>query len=267
MKLSIWISGIIFFALSTIGQAQIPNNGFENWTNNGSENDPDFWSTNNSNPFISVSPYSPAFAGNYSMKVETFSPGFGVVPGVAQTEFNYSQRPNYIKACIKTQIMPGDKVIFLVSMFQGDSIVASPLFCSFNIDTNINEFTCLYFPISYLSTLIPDSVNIIISAGMGSTQLGTYIIVDELSFENGLGLEDLNKESINVYPNPFMDHLIVTANNITKVELLNVNGERILLQSFLSENQTEIDTHILPQGVYLVRIHTDKGIYHRRLIK
>lgn len=268
MKINLRLSFMAMLLISMTAFGQIPNNGFENWTDDGSDNNPDFWITSNSDPFVCVSPYSPAYAGNFSMKVGTFSPGFGILPGIAELDFNYSQRPNFLKACIKTNIAPGDKVILMVSMFQGDSIVASPLFCSFNVDTNINEFTCMYFPISYLSSLIPDSVNITIAAGMGNTQMGTYIIVDELSFEDALDLAEMEKNPLTqLFPNPFTDKLTITSEITDKIELINLRGEVISVPVAVHEGYSDLDTSKLPEGIYVVHVSSKNGLVSFKVIK
>jgi len=134
------INVLMIFLISL--RAQIPNGGFENWVADGNDNNPIDWSTTNGDPFVSVTPYTPAYAGSFSMKVSTFSAGFLTVSGVASIEFPYTQRPSEINACIKTTVMPGDKVYLIISMFHEDVIIASPTNCSFSIDTTISNFTC-----------------------------------------------------------------------------------------------------------------------------
>ena len=55
--------------------AQIPNGGFEDWVADGSNNNPVDWETTNKDPILSVTPYTPAYAGNFSVKVSTYDAG------------------------------------------------------------------------------------------------------------------------------------------------------------------------------------------------
>ena len=257
---------IIFFSFVSI--SQIPNNGFENWTNNGSENDPDSWSTSNSDPFVSVTPYSPAYAGNFSLKVETFSPGFGILPGIAEIEFPYFERPNFLKACIKTNVPIGDKVVILLSMTNGDSLVASSQFCTFNIDSTISEFTCFNFPISYISTLSPTLANITIAAGMGNQQIGTFIIVDEISFENTLNTSQISENlAFKIYPNPFTNQLSIDKEKVLNVKILNSMGQVLETHTKIDDNAINFETSDFPLGNYFVRIETVDEIIFQKCIK
>jgi hypothetical protein len=248
--------------------SQIPNGGFENWTDNGAENDPDGWNTSNTDPFVSVTPYTPAYAGNFSMKVATFSPGFGVIPGIAEIEFPFSQRPNFLKACIKTNVLSGDKVMIILSMTNGDSIVASSEYCTFNIDSTISEYTCLYFPISYASSLNPTMVNLMIGAGLSNSQIGTYIIVDELSFESTLSQEEMIIDSkALVFPNPFLKELKVIGKEVKNVKLLNSFGQIMDISMKREDDSILIDSEVLPNGTYFLEIQSDNGITFYKCIK
>jgi hypothetical protein len=242
--------------------AQIPNGGFEDWVVDGNDNNPVDWRTSNSDPILSVTPYAPAYAGNFSMKVSTYDAGVLIVPGVATAEFPYAQRPSEINACIKTTVMPGDKVLLIISMYHEDSIVALPTDCSFSIDSTISDFTCLSFPITYQSELIPDSAIIIVMAGSAAPQVGTEIIVDELSFTTvNTSVDQMFATTIYDeanYPNPAGDFTFIPVNLAfeSDVEILvwDMNGK--IVQS--------LPFRLLPAGKHDLLVNTDEltnGIY------
>ncbi len=256
------------FCLSFNVYGQIPNNGFEAWTFDGTDNNPDFWTTGNSDPYVCAVPYTPAYAGNYSLKVMPIDFGFTALPGTAEQEFAYYNRPNYLKVCMKANVMPGDEVMILLSMNNGDSIVATTLNCTFIIDTNITEFTCMYFNIAYVSNLYPDLATIAIIAGAGSTQLGTYVIVDEISFEDVMDVAELNPAIFEVYPNPFNSDLTIeTDEEIDRLELVNVNGQVQNIDYSEQDGSIELRTVNLEKGVYFLRIYTEDGCVVKKVIK
>jgi hypothetical protein len=194
--------------------AQIPNSGFESWTVDvDGNNNPNGWETLNDAPsgILSTVQYTPAYLGNYSMQVKTFNMGFGPdIGGYAMLEFPCTTKPSFLSVCLKTNVMPGDKVYLIFSMWKGDSIVASPTNCTFTIDSTIVNWKCLNMPITYISPLAPDSANIMVIAGSSAnTQLGTYIIIDDLKFSTASGLQEtgFNSTSAEVYnfPNPVQD--------------------------------------------------------------
>lgn len=200
---------IIFYSQSF---SQFINVGFEDWvTDPDGNNNPVGWQTTNNFPLVNVEPFSPGCNGSYAMKVKTLDIGFPF-PGVAilETAYNFSQVPTRFSACVKSNIMPGDQAIILVGLMKGDSIIAATDSCTFKIDSTISEFTYLEFPIAIQSSLLPDSVLIMVASGLGSGQVGTELIVDEITFKVGGSTAVLEEEIFpstfflnQNYPNPF----------------------------------------------------------------
>jgi hypothetical protein len=197
--------------LSSPSLSQIPNAGFENWeTDPDSNYNPAGWQTSNSFPLVNVEPYSPACQGNYAMRVKTLNPGFPF-PGVAflQVAYNFSQIPTRFSACVKSNIMPGDRAYIIVGLMRGDSVIALQDSCTFHIDSTVSQFTYREFPLTIQSNLIPDSLIIIVASGLGSGQVGTELIVDDLAFRTGstsVSPTALLPGSFSLhqnYPNPF----------------------------------------------------------------
>jgi hypothetical protein len=211
---SAFILTLVLFA--GVLYAQIPNNSFEAW-----EPDPLYgnlnpvgWETTNDDTEVSVAQYTPAKVGSFAMKVETFDPGFLTLPGIAFAEFPYDGRPAYFSCWVKTSVEPGDAVYIIVSMWKGDTLVASPDSCTFVLDSTISNYTYLSMHLSYLSALTPDSANIMVIAGKYETaSLGTEIIVDEMVFGNTAGTGDIRPsgqfQTGPSYPNPSSDKVFL----------------------------------------------------------
>ena len=255
--------------------AQIPNNGFETWETDPSGNlNPSDWETTNSDPDVSVEQYAPAKVGNWSVKVKTFDPGFMAIAGIAFTAFPLSQRPAFFTGWVKSSIMPGDAAYIIISLYKGDSIVASPDSCTFIIDTTIEDYTRFSYRLAYVSSQIPDSGNIMIIAGnLGGVSLGTEIIVDELTFEQGVGLDENTSGSSVIagpaYPNPTSGRVFlpVTLNKSgsLEVEIFNLLGSRIKSVDFgfmdSGSQKLELSADGLPDGIYTYRL-SGEGFQH-----
>ncbi len=259
--------------------AQVPNGGFENWVLdiNGDLNPVD-WTTTNSSPDVSVSQYTPAYSGNYSMKVEAFDPGFGVFAGLATIDFPYSQQPDQLTACLMANVMPGDFVYIILALHNADSVVAAPLYCTFKVDSNITQFTCMTFPITYQSTLAPDSATIIIAAGnYGSAQMGTYVIIDDLSFGFSSGIEEAGTSSSILgqnYPNPASNSttfplrlsrpgdVIITVYDAQGKEVKQIVSEKMPA----GEQHIELSLGELPSGVYSCSVRGEDFLLTRALL-
>jgi hypothetical protein len=244
--------------------AQIPNNGFENWTLDvNNDLNPDGYETTNSDTDVSVEQYSPAYAGTYSMKVKTFDPGFMTIPGFAMIEFPLTSRPDCFTVCFKSTIMPGDGAYIIFSLWSGDSIIASPGNCTFNIDSSYANYTCLTYPITYQSALTPDSANIMIVAGTASATLGTEIIVDELSFNCTSSIQNNEFELFReIYPNPSAQvanlPVNMKSNNELDLFVYDLHGKLVKTIHYgwltAGEHALTLSVEDLANGVYMYRL-------------
>ena len=91
------------------------------------------------------------------------------------------------------------------------------------------------------------------------------------TYKNNTGINEVLLNSISIYPNPVKEKLFIINNEqliINNVEICDIAGRTVETQNFASlQGGTTINVSNLPQGVYLVKIHTDKGIATKRVIK
>jgi hypothetical protein len=87
----------------------------------------------------------------------------------------------------------------------------------------------------------------------------------ENNFTLGLDENQLNS-SINIYPNPSSDFVIIQSENeiINSIQLFDLKGKKIEID-LIGSNKIEIEE--LPSGVYVIKIQTNKGILNQKLIK
>jgi hypothetical protein len=66
-----------------------------------------------------------------------------------------------------------------------------------------------------------------------------------------------------LYPNPATDKFIIKKGylKINRIEITDLTGKIVL-----NSDKTEINVSGLPEGSYLVQIHSDKGILTKKLI-
>jgi hypothetical protein len=73
-----------------------------------------------------------------------------------------------------------------------------------------------------------------------------------------------NDFSIVLYPNPANDEVnLITKEIIKSVEIVSYLGQKIDAEIINSK----IDTHMLSEGCYIIRIVTDKGVINKTFIK
>jgi uncharacterized repeat protein (TIGR01451 family) len=85
-------------------------------------------------------------------------------------------------------------------------------------------------------------------------------VVDELDAES------FDFSQIDIYPNPVNDRLhldLPSGLNLNSINLFDIQGK--LVKSF--EYQPELDFSRLQQGIYILKLNTDRGNYHRKIIK
>ena len=75
------------------------------------------------------------------------------------------------------------------------------------------------------------------------------------------GIEENDKMTISVYPNPAHDKLFVNAANIQSVELYNISG-----QLMISSTENEINVSELKSGIYFVRVNSGANVFTERVI-
>ncbi len=205
--------------LSSLSFCQIPNPGFENWVTDADTNyNPVGWETTNSYPIVNVERASPGHLGSYAMKAKTIMVQGFSFPGVAilQARYNFSGTPTKFSAWVKSTIMPGDQAFLIVALLKGDSIIASQDSCTFKIISTISSLTYIEFPIKAQSALIPDSLLVMVASGLGTSQVGTEIIVDSLAFIGGSATSVPEGKSLpdafflaQNYPNPFNPKTVI----------------------------------------------------------
>ncbi|MCD4792311.1 MAG: T9SS type A sorting domain-containing protein [Bacteroidales bacterium] len=81
-------------------------------------------------------------------------------------------------------------------------------------------------------------------------------------YEAVAGIKDLIHKEIKIYPNPANDILKTDLNNIEKIEIFDINGNLMIFDLF----PEYINISDLSEGVYIIRIYTEKSIYTERLI-
>lgn len=89
---------------------------------------------------------------------------------------------------------------------------------------------------------------------------------EELVLSNNKDLPEAN--NFKIYPNPAQDIVMIDgiSNDITAIEVYNVNGA-IVLQKDINNNKSELDLSLLNQGIYFLSVLTKKERVVRKLVK
>jgi len=159
--------------------------------------------------------------------------------------------------------------IFDLNLFAGNNtlyLFYSPL----PADTTIGYFGNMWFPSLpspstdpiYLANLVEQNGTIWIAYKDG----GNASKLTVQKYNLGLGVEKLtlSNNTVNLYPNPVEEILnIETEEQVLSTSILSVDGR--LIKSTSKANSISVKE--LPQGIYLVKVQTEKGIAIKRFVK
>lgn len=150
--------------------------------------------------------------------------------------------------------------------------------------TSITELNISNNKLTYLNINNDTNTTLIILNATGNPKLGC-IQVDDLAVANSkenwkkdatasyntfckesvLSNEDFLIESISIYPNPaktFVEVELVNRLQLKSVEIYNLLGKK-----FIKTNKSFIDINNLTNGIYFMKVYTDKGSVNKRFIK
>lgn len=282
--------------LTASAWAQIPNNGFENWTSAGSYQNPDNWDNLNAmTTSMSVYTCTKGTPGNpgtaYLKLVSKNVSGMGVMPGIAATGtinvgnmnvtggFAFAQRPQSMTGAWQYMAYGADAGFVAVYLTKWNSgmnkrdTVAMALQSLSGMVMSWQNFT---LNLTYMSGGNPDTAQIILSSSGMTPVANSYLYADNLAFtgsvagvkENGCLITQLS-----LFPNPANDQLTLeltlAKKNDLKIQVLDLSGKIIKEVNEIGltgkVNKT-LDLSALSKGVYFVRLLADQGSEVRKLI-
>lgn len=259
----------LIFSISLIflssANAQIPNNGFENWTSG----EPNNWITDNiPGVLVPVTQSAEAHSGSSSVKLTVLNSGGGPYLAYIYTASttNVGFIPGSLTGFYKFSPAVISSVVGIaVALYKNNQTIGGGT----NTLNGAAAYTQFYVPLSYSSTEIPDSLYIFIavddSSISGST--GSTANIDDLSFSNATGVNEefnspLTFQMKQNYPNPFnpstkIQYTIPEASFVT-LKVFNILGKQV--DQLINEDQNAgtyravFDAKDFPSGIYIAKL-------------
>jgi hypothetical protein len=268
------------FAISSISFAQLPNGGFETWTNGN----PNRWlGFSNFGGLITtnITKSNDAHSGSAAVRGEVVAlSGGGIMPPILTAgdggggfacNSHIGSLIGYYKFVPAGSA--GDRFQIDVIVYKGASflgVIGSGLI---DLTASATSYTKFTVPISYIADGVPDSCYIMIAIdaaeGADDPTVGSYFIVDDISYgpvtgiaENGNAQPSVFKLNQN-YPNPFNPttdlSFTVPSNGRATLKVFNVMGQEVASLF----NQTAVSGNIyhatfnaagLASGLYFSRL-------------
>lgn len=275
--------------------AQIPNNGFENWTTvNGTYEVPDQWGTlnNTTAPFsiFTVTKGTPGSPGASFMKITSKTIANVVVPGIAvsgvldsttmqpKSGFAFSQRPAVFTGKWQHMVFGSSQGYVAVTLTRWDNVNNQREVVATAVDTLSGmamAWANFSINFTYQTGNNPDTCIIVLAASGSTPSNFDYLWVDNLAFSGTVAgvAEQSAISSFGVFPDPANDLLNVelqfSSPQQTTLEVSNLGGRVVLTQevgTLSGTTKQTLDVSALAKGAYVLRVITESGMLARKII-
>ena len=300
MKKYFYALGFIFIFSIQLSAQQIPNSGFENWTNSK----PDKWATSNQSiPLLGTfnavtKETADPQQGTASVKLSVLSiyiPFNGTyrLPGLltlgklnidvaAQTAsvtggIPFTATPEKLTGYYKYYPVNNDQCVLGWGLTRWANGTRDTIGYGL-IDTNVilNTWTYFEIPLRYHKPLSPDTMNILFLNSNpldGLDHTGTNMWIDNLAFVYGyVGIEGVSfPEQMRIYAQPNASQLVLSstfakAENLD-ISLINMGGtEARRWKRTMAQSTEYLDISNLKPGTYVIRITSGSRMIDTRKI-
>jgi hypothetical protein len=279
--------------------AQIPNNGFENWTGNN----PTDWST--ANPYTSLGGVytctkgMPGAVGSSYINLTTkYVALLGrTIPGAAfsglitvdlaagtvtpKSGFAFSQRPQNLTGQWQYMGATAADVGFMGVLLTKWNTLANKrdtVAVGYRDLTGmVMSWSPFSIPLTYKKTIMPDSCMIWMSASNATAPTAnSYLYVDGLAFTGTVSGLTANQEAVSglaAYPNPVREKLTVEFAAAKKeeltIELTDVMGrvvKNVFAGPVFGKYHQELPVSDLAKGLYLLKISSSETVQTKRIV-
>jgi hypothetical protein len=96
-----------------------------------------------------------------------------------------------------------------------------------------------------------------------------YSDVLEFDVRGATGINTQADVRFRIYPNPADDQLFIESSELVQkfnLEIYNLTGQLVMNRTFQSTSYVDLDISGLTNGIYVLKVTTDKGIYNSRVI-
>ena len=292
---------LVLIGMNFKSAAQIPNNGFENWTTVGNSTEPTGWhsiyslmdSSGTYCPVTKSTDHYPATIGNFSARIandtarwNSANPpgnmlGWGFITSTKADDkplFPVTGHPKSLCGYYKFLPQNGDTMNIDFHFYKNGAEITMG-----NFQSNVTASSWTPFKVFVTDTLYNsvDSARVGFGScnepknGHGGPRGNSALYIDNLSFDNLItsssSVEKLFSKNMlfDLYPNPATDFVSFNIDNTNNADLTltvyNVMG-KIVKSETLQQNQKQINVKDLSRGIYFVEIKSKDWTGKQKLI-
>jgi len=277
------ITSLLIYLFFSTASAQILNPSFEDWNSF----DPVNWSSTDDDGSIdAITESSDAHDGSSSVRMGVVDlAGFGIPPYLFSIDDNgnyhtVSQKHGSLKGWYKFSPVGNDVMYIVVGMLDSDSsAIGAGAVTITNAITNWTEFNIPIFYNPGSPNPVATLISIYISNGTGFPNVGSFALIDQLSFTDPSTVEQINglPQDFNLsqnYPNPFnptttISYSLKTAGLVT-LSMFDMLGTKVA--SLVNEVKEAGNYHVtfnaseLPSGIYFYTLTSGNFMATKKLI-
>lgn len=275
--------------------AQIPNNGFENWTSMGTYSNPDGWDQLNnmttSTGIYTCTKGTPGSVGTAYLKLVSKTVGSTVVPGVAvsglidvaamkpKSGFPFTGQPQKLTGSWQYMASGADAGFVAViltkwnsTLMMRDTIAKAKQVLS----GMVMSWATFNISLTYKSSALPDSAIIVLSASGTSPVANSYLYADNLSFVGsvaGINTIDNYVSNIVAYPNPSSENISVELNaqnpSHINLQLVDITGKLVyeINSGVIQGNYKHtINTTTIAKGIYFLKVTANNATEVKKIV-
>ncbi|MCK9613268.1 MAG: T9SS type A sorting domain-containing protein [Bacteroidales bacterium] len=281
------IQSVLFAFIASSCFSQIPNSGFETWTNMGAYENPASWGTMNNatapSGIFTATKAAPGSPGSFYMKLTSKTIGGNVANGIAvsgildtiekkpKSGFPFALRPQTFTGKWQHMIYgssAGAVTVFLTkwntSLVQRDTVA----FANYSLSDMAMSWANFSINFNYLSVEFPDTCVIFLRASGSSPTANDYLWVDNLSFSgsvSGISETEGSGFSLNAFPNPANDQIEFTCSasfhSGDRMIISDMYG-KVVFDKPVSESSVKINTSHFANGTYVCKLVNNYNVQY-----
>ncbi len=265
------ITFLLIYLFFSTASAQILNPSFEDWNTF----DPVNWSSTDDDGSIdAITESSDAHDGSSSARMEVVDlGGFGIPPYLFSIDDNgnyhtVSQKHGSLKGWYKFSPVGNDLLYIVVGMLDSDSsAIGAGAVTITNAITNWTEFNIPIFYTPGSPDPVATLITISISNGTGFPNVGSFALIDQLSFTDPSAVEQINglPQDFSLsqnYPNPFNPstkiEYSISEQSMVQLKVYDILGNEVA--SLVNEEQSagtyraDFTADNLASGLYIAKL-------------
>jgi len=177
--------------------------------------------------------------------------------------YPFTFRPDSLVGYIKSDLAPGidNYNLIYLTLYNDTTIIG---IASYTNDSSLDSYTRFSIEINYFSSLAPDRIVMSIFAGNPNSPYpkNTFFVDDLSLIYNQTNVKIYSEgSSLNVYPNPAHNQLLITTNYTYETEFKIYNASGVLIKDMtINEIQANVTIEDLNKGIYFYQITDKNGI-------